>query len=173
MVFSVLFSYKVVSIALNKNITTDFSIVSRKVIDIITNMWEKYSWEMWLSSQAIDKIGNEINYDQKIRFERFFNKESTTQGVVGYSPENSHYESAKSLSLKGIVIVITEESDTVMVPRDSRILALSPSEFISKYEKASELSEKIPLKGNSLEVLIFLSFFKPELFNTICNHKVN
>ena len=169
-----LFSYEPVSKALNENIKTDFALVSRECIQNIGEITSDVSdCDLWLTGQARDKIRDQLNFDQQIRFLSTFKEENKTRGVSGFNITSSITESAKVLSYMGNVLVIVPEEEKSFVPNSSRIITITPSEFLFIYEKSRLSYEKISNKRQSfIEVLLFV-LIEDELRTILLQQKSN
>jgi len=170
MVVSVLVAHKVLSDGLNTNITTDFAVVSRAVIDILGDVFEGNDISIYASSQSLNKLGssNVLNGTQLLRLAAFVKEEKTTKGVAPFNPVTSLPESARTLSLAGTVIVIAEETDKEHLPTNKRIKSVTPSEFSTVYRAAKLLYEKVPWKEKDFLELLLLCLFRPDFFEEIC-----
>ncbi len=143
MVVSFLFSYKVLSQAFNDNITTDFAVVSKKALDLVAEIIEKSKKSCYIraTSQAVDKICNELNNEQGLRLRAFIEEERTTQGVNNFDPVTSTTESAKSLSRMGPTIVVVHDEHKNDIHKNPRIKKILPKSIGKSMKEKGDKEE--------------------------------
>jgi len=119
---------------------------------------------VYACGQDVDKINNGFDFTKKARFKETIEEENTTRGVDSFcsNSQSTIEESAKALSEKGYTIVIVvDAAQKESLESHEKIIAVTPSEFLSNLENARDIFELIPFKEkNLLEVLLLVMFGK-------------
>lgn len=141
----ILFGHKVLYLALRTEIPNGG--IPRQAVGCAGKVFEECSGcSLWVTSQSSDKIHECLSPEQGLRF-RIFQEESTTRGVTtregaaGFDPETATPESAKNLALSGRTIVISTDPRDGLCAEPSRIIVLTPEEWIDIHAKVSSLHE--------------------------------
>ena len=167
MPISFIFSYNVINEAISTR-TTSFAYECKKAVDTSSEIFQEYdSCYLYVSTQVFDAIKKGITPDQQTRFEEAIKKDSTTQGVLGYTPQSIETlsESAKTLSFSSYVIVVSDENEKDKVYANPRIIAITPKDFLSACDDAKKFSKALSqtLKDTNYHDYLVLVLFKKDI----------
>lgn len=151
---------------------TPQSLVSRQAINRASEVFQQYNGcFLHTPTQVFQHIRTILNDEQKARFHEAINTEGTTQGVANYNSDSVETlsESAKTLSLSSYTIVISEEAERNGLHSNTRIISITPTEFLSYCDEARSLSDALSmsLKDSAYPDYLILVLFRKDVLNEI------
>ena len=163
---SFLVSFKILTKALTTETSEEIA-AAKKTIDFIGDLYNEYDQcTIWATVQAKKKIIEALSPEPQKRFDGFFQGEPTTADVAAFDHDSSISESAKNLSRQGPTVVIVDDQEKSTIPKNQRIIAISPEEFNKIHDKANEVYDKLPTDRDFLDLLL-IGLFNPKIFGNV------
>ena len=150
---SFLFTYRILSPIINDSIPDKEQ--ERYCFNQVIDIGTKYTWGVYATSQALQKIKGEIPYGVFFGLESTIKSETTTHGVAKFDRDSSTTESVNTLALEGHVVVIAEESEKGTIKTSPRIIVLTPKQLNDKVQEARRICDVDKDFPYILKVILF------------------